>query len=391
MTVDSKELALANAAAGLEELKLLDNGILEKIEELEKNILYRRFYIPGGPAKRLGPGKGTDTDLIKFDGNTSDRDIFEKWDPRYLDDYVQQARQKAFHKWFLYFDGTDIVSASFAEAANELKVVDFVTGLYWSDKNDVTRVMRVYGLISGLQYFGKVSLFTKDYSDKLGITTSGWKKAIINAENVVRNATNHLQEFMGYTSEEFIENDDGYMVGSDRKDLWFASDLMDEWTALQKKYEEYKQKIWEILKNSNVLNICSNRVSGVNVGNVSIAQEMSCINKIGEIIDEEKKVNETPSTTPSVTTPSAKPAINVGTNSTSSEILVVKDPVLATAPLQTAPKPVSENISENNGSNLKEIIIIIIICIIGIVILVGIYLFTLYKKRKQLQSIEENE
>jgi hypothetical protein len=381
-----REETLANATAGLEELKLLDGGLLTKIEDLEKNIVYRRFYIPGGPPKKLLPGKGTETDTVKYDGITGTRDVFEKWDPRYIDDYIQQARQKAFHKRFLYFDGDDIRAASFASASNELKVVDFTTGLYMGDKNDSVRTRRVYGLISGIQYFDKLTLFTKDYADQLGITTAGWKKAILNADNIVKTATNHLQDFIGYTADEFKNYDNGFMVGSDRKDLWFADDLMDEWTELQEKYTEYKNRIWEILQNTNALNLCSNRVSGVFVGDAPITQSLNCIQQIGDQIEEIKKeeaANPEPTSTSSAAktaVPAAVPvAVPVVANSTASNIKIA-DPVLV-----TEPSVATDSSNTNTNSNLKEILIIIIVSVLGIVALTGTYFYISHRKKKNIK------
>jgi hypothetical protein len=372
--------------------------LLTKIEELEKNIMYRRFYMPGGPPKKLLSGVGTETDTVKYDGITGQRDVFQKWDPRYIDDYIQQAKQKAFHKRFLYFDGDDIRAASFASASNELKVVDFVTGLYMGDKNDAVRTRRVYGLMSGIQYFDKLTLFTKDYVDQLGITTSGWKKAILNADNVVKTATNHLQEFIGYTAEEFKKYDDGYMVGSDRKDLWFADDLMDEWTELQEKYTEYKNRIWEILKNTNALNLCSNRVSGVLVGETSINQSLSCIQQIGDQVEETKKEEAakdepttTSSSTPSstkVAVPAAVPALIGSSSSTTSAVgtdsKTNSSTTGSTTDSSTTSSPTDPQTPPDTNSNLKEIIIIIIVSVLGIAALTGAYFYISRRKKKNI-------
>jgi hypothetical protein len=259
----------------------------------------------------------------------------------------------------------------------------------------------VYGIISGIEFFGKRDLFIKDYQDQLNISTSGWKKAIANADNVVKNASNRLRDYVGYTSEEFIALDYGFLVGSDRRDLWFADELMDEWLSLQAKYEEYKEKIWQILQNVNALNMCSNRVSGINIGGVSIQQEMNCIQSIGEQAEEaiaaaeaakqETKLSDSVKTvSPTATATAVKPVVSAGsTNATTS--LPVNTTTSTTTPVVVDATATSA--ATETSSTKTQIIIIILISVIGLIIFGSLYYYMKLKQKraKRKKAIEKNK
>jgi hypothetical protein len=276
----------AIATAGLEELKLMEGGILTKISDLERDILYRSFYFPGGIPRLIKPGIGVDTSTVKYDNIMGNRDIFSRFDPRYIEDYIAQARQHGFHKNFLFFNGSNIEHSDFAGARIALRsAIDFTTGEYLGE-TDTASIYKVYGIISGIEFMDKRSSFIEEYATALGITTNGWKKTLLNGDRYVSQCYLKMGDFIGQTKDEFISNDFGISIGNNRKDLWFAGDLMQEWESLQVKYEEYKNRVWEILKNIDALNMCSNITSGVYVGTPTITQQLQCAQQISETAQE---------------------------------------------------------------------------------------------------------
>lgn len=290
------EEAIQKAVVGLEELKLLDNGILSKITELEKNIMYRRFYFPGGIPRKLIPGVGVDTDKYRFDNISGERDVLLHWDPRYLDDYLQQEQQNGFHKHFLYFDGKQIVSASYVLARTIIMdKIDFMMGLYLNNFASVSELYKVYGIVGGIEYAGKTENFISEYADVIGITKKGWSLVLIYGDRFISQVIKQIENFVGQTQNEYQTYDFGFMAPDNRKDLWFADNLMEEWEKLQDQYNIYKEKIWAILEKTNVLNLCSNynMFVGVNLGNISVNQAFECINNITkseeEVVDVIKK------------------------------------------------------------------------------------------------------
>jgi hypothetical protein len=259
--------------------------------------------------------------------------------------------------------------------------LDFTTGVYLGDKNDTSKILEIYGIISGIEFAGKRSVFIKDYADSMGITTNGWKRVLVNGDNYIKVCDSHLKEFIGFTAEEFQQNDDGIMVSTNRKDLWFADELMDEWTALQEKYTEYKNRIWEILQNTNALNMCSNRVSGIYLGEISINQQMECMQTIGDKSsgDDSKNVTETPKNDTKDTKTATKTEIevpNVTPKNTSNE----KIPEV----IQTDASPEKNNIK-------NSLVIIIILSVIGLCLLGGIVYFVQKRKKKSKPDKKKDE
>lgn len=268
MTQSSNADAAAIALATIPGTEGIDNGVLKKLEDLELQIMFRSYYFQGGLPKKFVFGKGTDTDLIHYDGLTEERDMFGVWNPRYLDDYIEQAKQYGFHTHFLYYDGTSIEHMSFADAAIALTFV-----------NDNTNPEKYYGILSGLRYMNKINAFFAE-CDLPDTLTKGKIKDALNSDpkGYVATADKKLYGLLSQSSKNFINEDVGWIAYDEK---WcFAGDLYKEWKELQDEYNEYKEKLWNAISKLDNINICTNRVSGIQVGNVNINQINNCIQKI---------------------------------------------------------------------------------------------------------------
>lgn len=283
----------AAAVASIEELKMLDNGALSKIENIEKQIMYRSFYFPGGKVRRLHSGLGTDDANNKYDQIPGERDLFARWDPRYLDDYVTQAKQKGYHRHFLYYNGKTILPISFDEAKIKLQSCLTSDGL---DKSiSACDEYDIYGILNGLLYMGKAESFLaeQDNARDLQLSVSKIRNMLnLKATSINKAANNALNMLIGQSSSEFINDDVGWSAELQK----YAFDIVEyaaEWDSLQADYKKYKEQIWEILKNTNTLNLCTNVTKGIISGDVNINQEMDCAVRIGDVAKDTKNNKET--------------------------------------------------------------------------------------------------
>ena len=260
--------AAAIALSTLPGLSDLDSGMLEKIEKLELQMQFRSYYFQGGLPKKFVFGVGKDTKLVHYDGLTEERDMFEIWNPRYVDTYIEQAKQYGFHTHFLYFDGKSVEHMSFAEAFTQLQLIE--------------QGQKFYGILAGMGFMNKLVPFFAEY--QLNNLTLGKADDLLKSDvnGYVKLADNALQATIGQTSKQFVDNDVGFIAYDEK--WWFAGDLYKEWKGLQNEYTRYKERLWEALSQLENVNICTNRVSGIQVGNVNINQINNCIQKINETV-----------------------------------------------------------------------------------------------------------
>lgn len=370
-TVTEEQAArAADGLAGLEELAMLDNGAGKKLEELERNMMFRQFYFPGGEAVKRLPGKGTDKKgEYKYDQIPGERYMMDDWDPRYLDPYITQARQNGFHKHFLYYDGIEVKPASFADA--EQILMYSIKG----DNIEGDKELPAYGIIAGLEYMGKLDLFVKEYGSNIGKTSYDLLDLAKRGDQVYKRAVSALEKLTGQSKADFVKKDRGWYS----QDLKFAFDVAQyaaEWHAQQAKYKEYKDRIWEILKNVKNLNLCTNKTSGINIGNVSIQQMMDCKQTIQNnaaaqanatkqaSIPVAPKKAEIPKAEPK---PEPKPE--------PAPVVVPQPATPATPP--TPPTPVS------TGPNYMLIIIIAV----AVIVIAGVGAFMLIRMNKQRTAV----
>lgn len=365
--------ATASAIAGIEELALLDDGTLERIEELETYMLYRQFYFPGAETVKIVPGVGEDVaGVVRYDGITGDRDLFSRWDPRYLDDYIYQSQQNGFYRHFLYYNGSTIVPYSYEDAYDRLSAC--LSGSYIDTSVAGCTSMDVYGILAGLLWFDKLTDFMSEYKSKLGVSYAEvYSLLTVNGRSVKITADEELVRFIGQTSANFIANDYGYQATS--TDYGFdLAQYLEEWNSCQEAYEEYKNKIWEILLSVDALNICTNSVSGVQVGDVSISQMMDCSMTIGDTTstttDETTTDGTTTDETPIIETANESPIEETSTESSTEAVI------------ESSPEESLEEVITDSSTNITLVICLVVIIAFIIVGCIGYFIYNIVNGSK---------
>lgn len=401
----TQEMA-ANAAdglAGIKELALLDNGAGARLEELERFIFYRQFYFPGGEPVIILPGKGTNkAGKYKYDQMEGEPYALDTWDPRYIKDYIVQAQQNGFHRHFLYFDGSDVKTISYDEAAERLMYA--IEGNSFRDEDkDVA-----YGILSGMAYMDKTKTFCEEYATHIGKSQAMLERMMLNGQMYVDRADTQLKRLIGQSKTKFIKDDRGWFS----QDIKYAFDVKQyaaEWESKQKEYKEYKNKIWEILKNTKNLNLCTNHSSGINVGNVNIQQQMDCMMKIEQTVAVEgtspTQPTETQSAQPATQQPTATPVTqqeqqpevvvpnpNTPVSQPETSSSSISNSQTSTTPQQTPSSSPSQTSSSKQSSTSSSpnytMIIIIVLIIFGVI--GGVSYMMIKKNMDMLNSIESS-
>lgn len=364
-----------NAAAGLagiKELAMLDDGTLKDLERIEREIFFRQFYFPGGqPVLRL-PGLGKDKPgKYKYDQIPGERYLFDDWDPRYIPEYIQQAGQKGFHRHFLYFNGVSVETISYDDAADKLYYAIEGNGFKDSDANVA------YGILSGLIYMDKLKTFCDEFKSKLGKTKLDLETMANLGRSYVSIADQQLKKVIGQSKDTFISKDNGWYT-RDMKYAFDVSEFAREWEEKQAVYQEYKNKIWEILKNVQNLNLCTNNSSGINVGNVTIKQETECLMKIQNdtnIIEQPTGTEQTPTTDGQQSpTPPAQQEVQQQSPTPPAQQEVQ----------QQSPTPVPE---DDSSSNVTIIIVVAVVVVVAIGIGTFFIIRNMRKKNSSLADV----
>ena len=210
------------------------------------------------------------------------------WDPRYLTDYIQEAQTKGFHRWFLYMGGSQrntLTPCSFSMLWNEAK-----RGINWRtqsvDLDAVSDINELTSMFVGLKFFDKIKSWTEYVS---GSNDDNYKISVF-AVNMVYDKLNSqtkgkLMELMsaliGQTEKEFKNNDVGYYSMLDSL-AFDSTEIIQQLTAYNAKYEEFKRKLWSIIEKNPVLQLCTNNAM-ITGNNINITQTMQCSQEIKEI------------------------------------------------------------------------------------------------------------
>ena len=244
-----------DALNAISDYKGLDAEIVDKMEELEKGLLWRMYYFSGGVTKRWISGIGIDTDLIHYDGITGDRDLFAEYNPRYLDEYVIQSRQNGWYNHLIYSNGVDVKHTTLSNIAQTLSFVK---------KNG-----EYFGMIAAMIFFDKLDLFVENYDFD--------KQSLLNDLNSSRKQSLYdrmLEQTIGVTKRQFQEDSRGWLATDER--FCFAADIWEKYKSMKEEYDIYRERLWNEISSKPCFQICSNVVKGTFVGNITITQVANC-------------------------------------------------------------------------------------------------------------------
>lgn len=250
-------------AAGMALQELLADRDFSKLEELDNKLAFRRFYFPGGVPTLM-------TEHI----NDS-----EHWDLRTMEKYINEAKQYGFHKHFLIPTGkkyTKLAHCSFKDAKQKLSsCVDWTEAKVIS--GGVCSVSDITSIVAGLIYFGKEEVYVeyaKEPEDAEQIRDL--------AENLpdFEKAINQLGESIGQTPDEFLTLNVGYYAYDDSL-AFDSTELAGEIAKYEAKYKEFKAKLWSLLADAGMIQICANRVNAMG-NNLNITQSLECMQSANE-------------------------------------------------------------------------------------------------------------
>lgn len=266
-------------------LQLMNDPTFQRIQEIEKQLLYRRFYFPGGIPKLRVAGTGVSNDTVEYDGSTNMVDPFDHWDPRYLQEYIAIAQQNGFHRWFIAIVSDKFIPMSFTQAEKMMRqCINWTTGVIADDGG--CNSTDVCGVIAGLIYFDKIDAFF----DEMNVGNKNMfntRVRVINNDVIGPLVSKIANVLVQQSQANFKEKNYGWMA-QDNQYAFDSAKYLVEWKELEVKYDEYRAKVWEVLTNINALELCSNNVN-VTGNNITIQQSMSCVQNIQ---DAEEKVNE---------------------------------------------------------------------------------------------------
>ena len=250
--------------------QLLADDVFTKLSNLERQIDYRRFYFPGGvpEQKQLKEGQ-----IIKTGPG---------WDPRYLEEYIGDAKQYGFHRWMLAPIGTTSLSEftpiSYATMDQYLKSsVNWAKG--YTIKQGYTAA-NIAEYVAPLVYFDKLQDYVDNYK---GVFTDAdafkeWIDQYLGSE--YDKVMDLLKVQLGHSADEFKTLDAGYYAPSESQ-AFDAAELTVEFEKYKSQYETYKKKLWDIISKSTVLQLCFN-YADMTGDNINISQTLECNQSIGD-------------------------------------------------------------------------------------------------------------
>ena len=271
--------------------QLMNDQTFQEIQEIEKQILYRKFYFPGGIPKLrvVGQGINKKTDDFEYDQSLEGSDPFDHWDPRYLKDYIAVAKQNGFHRNFIYYNGKEFKTMHFSQASEALKKC-----INWStskiDTDGACDKYEIAGIIGGLIYFDKVSSFVDETGLAGGKTSLFNRVYTYNGDLIIPIIEKIANGLIQQSEKNFKNNNFGWMT-NDNKYAFDSAQFLKRWIELENEYNEYKEKVWKILEGTNALQLCTNNVN-VTGNNITIQQEMLCMQTIAGKETEKDEVDE---------------------------------------------------------------------------------------------------
>ena len=408
---ESEKESVVSALSSLEPLMILNKDVLDKLEKIDKELVYRRFYFPGGTPKLYMKGDQADTNEIHYVQDNTDGGF----DPRFIKDYIAEAKQYGFHRHVIVYNP----SSSKYEAKSFDQLKSLLQTYYINDKTvDYIRNSRgittfekqvkqesMAALFASLIYFDKYKLFMDEF--KREFKAEQMEKVMAYYDDYIQNEIYRLTNAIGQTHEDFVKNDYGWMGP---ESLAFdASIFIADYAKYKAEYDKLKDQIWQWLSQITSLNLCANRVSGIyqasDEAQINLTQMSNCYQSVKTAMENETddgKTNENDkpaqnsaeptsdngtSTPEDKPTPEAKPTTNVqpASTSTSSDISKPSEPIDKDKPsdketneVETADETNDEAETIDASSKWKKmapkiaIIIVVAILLLGLMVTIAI-------------------
>ena len=366
-TYETHSVSSDNAASAFSKLLADDNFV--KIQNLEKQIEYRKFYFPG---KEVKLKKVTDGDTAP---------LGEYWDPRYIQEYISIAKQNGFAQWFV----KPKVNENSIEPCNVMTVwekakngVDWPNRKIKADEADTKELINMFVGMNYMKKFGALEDVIKigsadDGTPLINITETMLNQVYYNIDPSLRTPElTKIVQFTGQTEKQFEKNDVGYYAMVDSM-AFDCAQLLPELVAREREYKAFKDKLWEILKENPALQLCTNNVN-VTGNNINITQTMECVQTITNKEDD-KEDNGNGGENDGRSDENGENEENDGNSASPDDSLVAPTP------------PEQQQSNETQESKLKTWHIVAIVVSVGVLVVVGVFIFFFIRSNNQPDEI----
>lgn len=296
---DGEKESVVSALSSLEPLMMLNKDVLDKLEKIDKELVYRRFYFPGGTPKLYMKGDQADTNEIHYVQDNTDGGF----DPRFIKDYIAEAKQNGFHRHVIVYNpsSSKYEAKSFDQLKNLLqtyyindKTVDYIRnsrGITTFEKQVKQESMAA--LFASLIYFDKYELFMNEF--KREFKPDQMEKVMTYYDDFIQNELYRLSDVIGQSAEDFVKNDYGWMGP---ESLAFdASIFVEDYAKYKAEYDKLKDQIWQWLSQITSLNLCANRVSGIyqasDEAQINLTQMSNCYQSVKTAMENETETEKT--------------------------------------------------------------------------------------------------
>lgn len=421
---DGEKESVVSALSSLEPLMMLNKDVLDKLEQIDKELVYRRFYFPGGTPKLYMKGDQADTNEIHYVQDNTDGGF----DPRFIKDYIAEAKQNGFHRHVIVYNpsSSKYEAKSFDQLKNLLqtyyindKTVDYIRnsrGVTTFEKQVKQESMAA--LFASLIYFDKYELFMNEF--KREFKPDQMEKVMTYYDDFIQNELYRLSDVIGQSAEDFVKNDYGWMGP---ESLAFdASIFVEDYAKYKAEYDKLKDQIWQWLSQITSLNLCANRVSGIyqasDEAQINLTQMSNCYQSVktamenetetektdennkptsdstennsdktgSDAIPDNTKANESSDapSTPSSNQPKIAPASTGASDNSKLSKSTDNKPSSDKPKAETNEKPSKDKNKENGLKNVSDVIVIIIILMV--VMLMGLILTFIIKSSTRKPS-----
>ena len=262
---------------------------LNKIEKIDQEIAWRRFYFPANNLYLIKYGNGTNTSTVHYVEDSTKR----KFDPRVYEEYIDIAVTQGFEKEFIYIDSSNVAhNCSFGEAA---AMLNNMVSLTEGDRNKPYvkegKVDDVVAILSGLYFFQKMNMF-REYVTDTEDNSNSYIKAVydklVEAWETKIHEVGKYKTLTNLTMKEMREQDLGYYAP---QSLAFGvTELMRERLQYESIIEKYRNQIYDILKDLDSLVLQGNYINGIwNIVNSDVDINQTNVAELKDAINESKK------------------------------------------------------------------------------------------------------